>query len=83
MTRPDYSPREMRLLREQDFAGTSWVTTEKEPRKVEMLGCAMVDQDVYVVRIEGDKNCKWLMACGNNGWDGNIVGDEGLWVREA
>lgn len=83
--RPDYSPREVKLLREAPYFGldgTYWQTNETPPRSVTIKGRAGIDPDVQVVEIDGDPKPRWLMACGNTGFDGHIIGTD-IWIREA
>lgn len=83
--RPDYSPRELRLLSgDVELLKTSWVTNEETPRKVEIKGFGGIDPDVVVVQIEGESRPRWLMACGNTSFDGSIIGTEPkIWIRES
>ena len=78
--RPTSPARELEIFRYQQFSGTAWVTNEQRPRPVAILGEAALDPDVMVVRIEGDDRARWLMACGNTSFDGNIVGTD-IWIR--
>lgn len=80
--RPDYSPRELRLLREHGLKSHDWVTNESKPRRITILGKSSLDPDVYVIKIEGDTEFRWLMACGNESYDGNIIGTD-IWIRET
>lgn len=85
--KPDYSPRERTLFRYADvnpngIKTSKWVTTEKEPRKVTVLGTSLLDPDIQIVEIEGDFRKYWLMACGNKQYDGHVVGTD-IWIREA
>lgn len=80
--RPEYSAEEMEIFRSQQLRLHSWQTTENPPRYVLVMGRSAVDPDVFVVRVSGMSQSKWLMACGNTSFDGNIVGTD-LWVRRA